>query len=133
MLLVEGERGPEGTFWGAARGLGLDMRGGDMVYTYVKFHPSAPLRSVCDCMYVKSCLKFKGRNYSMIWGQAEGKASQNLEKVNKGTLLSQILLYLICLRDGIFHGSSGPEKMTPILESKCEGRGGGGPRPSSLI
>lgn len=40
-----GQHGHEGTFWGAGCGLGLDLRGGDTVHTYVKFRPSVPLRS----------------------------------------------------------------------------------------
>lgn len=90
-----------------------------------------------DHTYVKSCLNFKGRNHPIIWAPGEGEGSRSLENVNKGRLLPRILLYLTCLRDvrggGIFHGSPWWEKMTPILESRCEGGGGRGPWPSSLI
>lgn len=104
---AEGECGHEGTFWGA--GHGLDLRGGDMVCTCVKFHPSVPLRSVHVMICMLSHVSFKGRNRPMVWGEVEGKDSRSLEKVNKGRPLLRILLYFVCLRDvrggGIFRGS----------------------------
>ena len=124
----------------------MDTRGHSGVLDVVWWHGihlckvspiCTPEICACDHTYVKSCLNFKGRNHPIIWAPGEGEASRSLENVNKGRLLPRILLYLICLRDvrggGIFHGSPWWEKMTPILESRCEGRGGRGPWPSSLI